>query len=149
MVANPLRQAGMLVRRDHTLGTVLERVARVRGDLGLVEEPDGGLRLTVAEGAQLVSEWAGGVAACTDPGDVVVVACPTGSEQLLRCLAVSRAGRTPAPVNDQMRPDEIAHVEADSQAARPLRSARDLPDAPALTEAVPAAPDDVAALFYT
>src|SRR5580765_5505003 len=98
MVANPLRQAGMLVRRDHTLGTVLERVAHVRGDLALVEESDGGLHLTVAEGAQLVAEWAGGVAACTRPGDVVVVGGPNGYEQLLLCLAVSRAGCTPAPV---------------------------------------------------
>ncbi len=83
------------------------------------------------------------------PGDVVVVAAPNGYEMVLLCLAAARAGAIPAPVNDQMRPDEIAHVEDDSGAVHTLRSAADLPAAEPLSEAVPVEPSAVAALFYT
>ena len=149
MVANPIKQAGVLLRRDHTLGVLLERVASVRGGVALVDEADGGLRLTAREAADRVAAWAGGVAAATDRGDVVVVAAPNGYEQLLLCLAVARAGAIPAPVNDQMRPDEIAHVQRDSGATLTLASAADLPPAEPLAKAVPADPGAVAALFYT
>ncbi len=148
MPRNPFRHVGLLMRRDHTLGLLLERLTEVHGDRRLVEEP-GGLSLTTAEAADLVARWAGGVAAATSPGDVVVVASPNGYEQLLLCLAASRAGAVPAPVNAQMREDEIAHVVADSGAALTVASAADLARAPALTTAIPATPDDLAALFYT
>jgi long-chain acyl-CoA synthetase len=149
MLPNPFRQAGLAFRRDHTLGVLLERLADVRGATDLVEEADGGLTLTIAEAAHLVDRWAGAIAARVAPGEVVVVATPNGYEQLLLCLAASRAGAIPAPVNALMRPDEIAHVEADSDAVLTLRSARDLPAAAALGDAVPAEVGDVAALFYT
>jgi acyl-CoA synthetase (AMP-forming)/AMP-acid ligase II len=149
MVTNPLRQAGLAFRRDHTLGLLLERLADVRGSTDLVEEADGGLTVTIAEAARKVDEWAGAIAAKVRPGEVVVVATPNGYEQLLLCLAASRAGAIPAPVNALMRPDEIAHVERDSDAVLTVRSAADLAPAGALGEAVPAQPDDVAALFYT
>ena len=84
------------------------------------------------------------------PGEVVVVATPNGYEQLLLCLAASRAGALPAPVNALMRPDEIAHVESDSDAALTLQAVSDLPPARgARATPSPAEPDDVAALFYT
>jgi len=149
MFPHLFRQAVMLVRRDHTLGTLLERLAGLRGDLVLAEEADGGPHLTVREAADLVAAWAGGIAAMAAPGDVVVIAAPNGYEQLLLCLAASRAGVVPAPVNDQMRPDEIAHVEADSGAVHTIRSAADLPAAEPLAHAVPVEADAVAALFYT
>jgi len=128
---------------------LLERLAAVHGDRRLVEETSGGLCLTVAESAGLVARWAGGVAAATAPGDVVVVASPNGYDQLLLCLAVSRAGALPAPVNAQMSDAEIAHVVKDSGAALTIAGAADLPAADPLTQATPADTSDVAALFYT
>src|SRR4051812_48491289 len=122
MLSNPLRQAGIAFRRDHTLGVLLERLAEVRGSTDLVEEADGGLTLTIAEAAHLVDRWAGAIATKVRPGQVVVVATPNGYEQLLLCLAASRAGAIPAPVNALMRPDEIAHVERDSDAALTIRT---------------------------
>ena len=59
-------------------------------------------------------------------------------------------GGVPAPVNAQMRPDEIAHVVADSGADVVLRTdGRASPAATPLDEAVTGRPDDLAALFYT
>jgi acyl-CoA synthetase (AMP-forming)/AMP-acid ligase II len=149
MVTNPIRQAGLAFRRDHTLGLLLERLAEVRGHTDLVEEADGGLTLTIAEAAHLVDRWAGAIAKRAKPGQVVIVATPNGYEQLLLCLAASRAGAIPAPVNSLMRPDEISHVEQDSDSVLTIRTASDLPEADALGRAHPAEPGDVAALFYT
>ena len=67
--------------------------------------------------------WAGGIASQVEPGAVVVVATANGYEQLLLCCAAARAGALPAPVNDQMRPEEVAHVVDDSGATLVLRSA--------------------------
>ncbi len=138
-----------LVRRDHTLGNIMERLGRVHGDRPLVSETDGGMSLTHRQAAKRVARWAGGVAAKTSPGDVVVVATPNGFEQLLLCLAVSRAGAIPAPVNDAMRKEEIDHVVSDSGAALVIRSAHEVDGHVPLTKAVTAAGHDVAALFYT
>ncbi len=138
-----------LVRRDHTLGTVMERLAKVHGHRPLVEESGPGLTLTHRQAAKRVARWAGGVAARTEPGDVVVVATPNGYEQLLLCLAVSRAGAIPAPVNDAMRTEEIDHVVADSGAKFVLRSAHEVDGHEPLARSVIAAGHDVAALFYT
>ena len=59
--------------------------------------------------------------------------------------------RLPAPVNATMRPDEIDHVVSDCGATLRSRSAAEVGPAaaPSLERAVPAEPDDVAALFYT
>lgn len=138
-----------LARRDHTLGTVMERLASIHGHRHLVEESGPGLTLTHRQAAKRVARWAGGVAARTEPGDVVVVATPNGYEQLLLCLAVSRAGAIPAPVNDAMRAEEIDHVVADSGAKFVIRSAHEVDGREPLTRSVSAAGHDVAALFYT
>ncbi len=143
-----LERAALLVRRDATLGTWTDRLERVHGGRRLVEEPDG-LVLTHRQAAKRVRRWAGGIAARTSPGDVVVVNARNGYEQLLLCLAAARAGCLPAPVNDQMRREEIAHVVADSGATLVLRSASEVDGEPPLAEAHPARPEDVAALFYT
>jgi len=141
-------RAGFLVRRDHSLGNLLERLAGIHGDRRLVTEP-GGLELSYRQAAKRVARWAGGVAARIEPGDVVVVATPNSYEQLLLCLAVARAGGIPAPLNDAMRPDEVAHVVADSGATLTLRSANQVDGAAPVRDAVGAAGGDVAALFYT
>jgi long-chain acyl-CoA synthetase len=150
-MAAALERASILLRKDHTLGTVLERLAKVRRDSVLVEEaasPDA-LTLTFGQAAKRVARWAGGVAATCPAGSVVVVAGRNSYEQLLLCLAVSRAGCIPAPVNDMMRAEEVDHVVADSGAVKVLRSAREVDGYEPLPKAVPADPEAVAALFYT
>ncbi|MFP5576672.1 MAG: class I adenylate-forming enzyme family protein [Acidimicrobiia bacterium] len=144
-----LERASLLVRRDLNLGNVLERLAAVHGDRRLVVESPGGLALTHRQAAKRVARWAGGVAARTEPGEVVVVATPNGYQQLLLCLAVARAGCIPAPVNDAMRPDEVRHVVEDSGATFVLRSAHEVDGHEPVREAVAAHGGDVAALFYT
>ena len=144
-----LGRASFLVRKDLNLGNVLERLAVVHGDRRLVTEARGGLTLTHRQAAKRVARWAGGVAARTEPGDVVVVATPNGYQQLLLCLAVARAGCIPAPVNDAMRPEEVRHVIEDSGATFALRSAHEVDGHEPVRQAVAASGSDVAALFYT
>ncbi|MGQ0830627.1 MAG: class I adenylate-forming enzyme family protein [Microthrixaceae bacterium] len=127
----------------------MDRLERVHGDRHLVNEADGGLSLTYLQAAKRVRRWAGGIAERTSPGDVVVVATPNGYEQLLLCFAAARAGAIPAPVNGQMRREEIDHVVADSGATLVLRSAAEVDQGTPMMEAHPAEAADVAALFYT
>jgi len=147
-VLRGLRRTLLAFDRGVTLGTVLERLAAAGPGRLLVDERDGP-RLTVGEAADRVDRWAAAVAARARPGEVVVVATPNGYEQVLLALAASRAGCVPAPVNDRMRDDEIAHVVADAGASLVLRSVADLPPGPPLGRAHPAGPTDVGAVFYT
>jgi acyl-CoA synthetase (AMP-forming)/AMP-acid ligase II len=144
-----LGRASFLVRRDLNLGNVAERLAAVHGDRRLVTESHEGLSISHRQAAKRVARWAGGIAARTEPGDVVVVAAPNGYQQLLLCLAAARAGCIPAPVNGAMRPDEVRHVVEDSGAAFVLRSAHEVDGHEPVHEAVAANGTDVAALFYT
>ena len=149
MTTRTIERAALLLRRDHTLGTLMDRLERVHGDRQLVTEADDGLTLTYRQAAKRVRRWAGGIAARTEPGDVVVVATPNGYEQLLLCLAAARAGTIPAPVNDQMRREEVDHVVADSGAKLVLRSATEVDAGQPMSTAHAVDPGDVAALFYT
>src|SRR3954453_11294244 len=149
MSLNPLDRAALLMRRNHTLGTIMERLAKVNGRRRMVEESGGGLRANYQQASKRVNRWAGGIAARIEPGDRVVIATANGYEMLLLSLAASRAGGIPVPVNAQMRPDEIKHVIADSSASLVIRTATDVDGAIPLAEAAPADPGDVAALFYT
>src|SRR6266508_2297842 len=142
-------RAGLLLRRDHTLGTIMERLARAHDRHRLVEEADNGLRLTYLQAAKRVNRWAGGIAREVDPGERVVIAAPNGYEFFLLCLAAARAGAIPVTVNQQMRPDEIAHVVRDSGARLVVRSAARVDGAEPMAKAHPAEPGAVAALLYT
>ena len=144
-----IERAALLLRRDHTLGTLMDRLARAHGNRRLVTEADGGLSLTYNQAAKRARRWAGGIAERTKPGDVVVIATPNGYEQLLLCVAAARAGTIPAPVNSEMRREEVDHVVRDSGASLVLRSAVEVDGGTPLVEAHPAEPGDVAALFYT
>lgn len=143
-----LRRVRLAFDHDLTLGTLLERLADADPDRVLVDEI-GGDRRTVAQAAEAVDRWSGAIAARTSPGDVVVVATPNGYNQFLLCLAVSRAGALPAPVNDRMRDEEIDHVVADAGALLVLRSADDLPAGDRLGAAHLTSASDVGAVFYT
>ncbi len=148
-VIRTINRARMVVARDATLGTIMDQLAGVHGTRRLVEESQGGLRVSYEQAARRVRRWSGGIAAQIQPGDRVVIHTPNDYLMLLLCLAVCRAGGVAVPVNAQMRPDEIAHVIDDSGAALVIRSVNQIdggdPDQPAAV----AAPDDVAALFYT
>lgn len=144
-----LERAGLLLRRDLTLGSLMDRLQRVHGDRPLVAEAEGGLTLSYAQAAERVRRWAGGIAARTSPGDVVVIATANGYEQLLLCLAAARAGALPAPVNDQMSKEEVAHVVEDSMATLVVRSAHEVDGADPLVDSPEVDPGEVAALFYT
>jgi long-chain acyl-CoA synthetase len=145
----PFRRLALAIRPDFTLGDLLERLAEHNGDHRLVEEADDGLRLTYAQAAKRVRRWAGGIAARIEVGDRVVVATANTYEMLLLCLAASRAGGIPVPVNPQLTKAEFDHVVANSQAALVLRGAAAVDDGEPLATAVPADVADVAALFYT
>ncbi len=144
-----LERMAFLLRRDLTLGTVMERLARIHGNRHLVTEAEGGLDLTYQQAAKRVARWAGGVAARSAIGDVVVIATPNSYEQLLLSLAASRAGAIPAPVHAAMRTEEIDHVVADSGATLVIRSAHEVDGRDPLVHTVSAAGHDIAALFYT
>jgi acyl-CoA synthetase (AMP-forming)/AMP-acid ligase II len=145
-----LRRAELLVRRDATLGTIMQTLAAIYGDRRLVLEPDG-LELTYDDAADLVARWAGAIRHRIEVGDRVVVATPNGYEQLLLSLAVSRAGGVAVPLNDQMSADETDHVSHDCGARLTIASAAEL-DADRgepLRRSVDSGTGDVAALFYT
>jgi len=149
---NPVKtfkRAELVFRRDETLGTIMQSLADIHGGARLVEEADGGLRITYRQASKRVSRWAGGIRDRVDIGDRVVIATPNGYEQLLLCLAASRAGAIPVPINPQMRNEEVRHVMTDSGAALIIRSANEIDGSDPLDEAVPSDPSDIAALFYT
>lgn len=150
IILRTLERANLAIRRDATLGTFLERLARVHGDHALVEQPgEVPLCLTYRQAAKRVARWAGGIARRIEPGDRVVVAAPNGYEFLLLCLAAARAGAVVVPVNSLMRKDEINHVIRDSDARLVLKRAADVDGHEPLVGSAPASPDEVAALFYT
>lgn len=152
-----------MLRAHLTLGSLLERAASVHGGGVLVdqaaEERNGvpARTLTVGEAAKLVDRWAAALSADNKlaDGDRVVLAMPNSIEMFLATLAVSRAGGIPAPVNDAMRDDEIAHVVTDADAALVIRNCDELDllaDRLGVTEGLGedrGAHQRVAALFYT
>jgi long-chain acyl-CoA synthetase len=135
--------------KDLTLGVLMERLAAIHGDRPLVTEAESGRVRTFRQAAADVDRWAGAIHALTEPGDRVVLATGNTYDQFLLVLAVARAGRLPAPVNSQMAPAEIEHVIQDSGASLVLASAEELDVDTPLGRAEPAAPGDIAALFYT
>jgi acyl-CoA synthetase (AMP-forming)/AMP-acid ligase II len=140
---------GLVLGRDLTIGTLMERVAKAHGNRRLVEDLSTGEQLTFSEAAVRVDRWAGGIAARSEPGERVVIATANGFDQFLLTLAAARAGRIPAPVNDQMSAHEVDHVVADSGASLVIRSSDDVDGDEPFGTAIASDPGSVAALFYT
>jgi long-chain acyl-CoA synthetase len=149
MTLSLFERLGIAALRRETLGGVMERMAKIHGGRRLVHEHASGRELTYADCAKSVRVWANAIAAEIEPGEPVVIATPNGYDQFLLCLAASRAGGLPAPVNDQMRDAEVEHVIADSGARLVIRSAGDLSRSSPESEPVLPPAADVAALFYT
>src|SRR5207249_11265085 len=122
----PLDRANLVLRRDLRLGNLVERLAAVHGDRRLVEEAGSGLCLTYEEAADRVARMAAGIAEQIEPGQRVVVAAPNGYDFFLLCVAASRAGGVPVPVNPQMTKDEIGSGVNDSDAALTVREASEV-----------------------
>lgn len=160
MTLRLLRRADLALRHRVTLADVADRWVPMHGDRRMVieegdaDDPAGAVReFSYGDAAGRVAKWSSVIAERSRPGEAVVVATANGVDQFLLCLATSRAGRVPAPVNPQMRPAEVDHVIADSGASLVIRDAGELasgagsrsgPKAPATPSS-----DDVAALFYT
>ena len=142
-----LDRASLVLRRELTLGGLMERLARIHDDRTLVEE-EGAEPLTYEVAAERVARLAGGIKSRIARGDRVVVAVPNSFDMLLVSLAASRAGGVAVPVNPKMRDDELEHVIDDSDAALVVRDPSEV-EGEELAEAVPADPGDVAAIFYT
>ncbi|HYD11011.1 MAG TPA: AMP-binding protein, partial [Acidimicrobiales bacterium] len=158
LVRSFLDRAALVTGRDARLGTLAARLGSVHGSALMVDEAPGvqgggprsdGRRLTFAQAAALVDRWAAGVAARIGVGDRVVLVVPNGYDLFLLCLAVSRAGGVPVPVNARMRGDEIEHVVEDSGASLVVRDVTVLEGDGLLGRAVDGAEGDVAAIFYT
>lgn len=145
----PLERLRLMTGRDATMATIMGRLAAVHGDGVAVVEADDGLALSFVDAAARVETWAAGIAAKTAPGDRVVIATPNGYAMFLLCLAASRAGTIPVPVNPQMRADEVDHVIDDSGAILVIRDGSEVEGYPVLESPATPAPEDVAALFYT
>jgi len=148
MTFNQLRRVDIALRRQLTLANFAERLASVWGGRLLVTEYGAG-ELSYDQAAAKVVQWSNGIAALISAGDRVVVATPNSYDQLLLCLAVSRAGGLPVPVNPQMRAAEIDHVVADSGAAVTISNPDHLDTSAVACEAATPDTSEVAALFYT
>jgi acyl-CoA synthetase (AMP-forming)/AMP-acid ligase II len=146
-----LDRASLVVRGGLTLGETFERLAALHGDRAAVAQaPPSPGTYTFNEAADLVRRWAGAIDARISVGDRVVVATPNSYEMFLLCVAASRAGGLPVPVNPQMSQGEIDHVIEDSGATLVIRDGDDLGrDGPSLTVGVAADAGDVAAIFYS
>jgi len=149
MLGSILGRIGLAVGRQATLATIMDDLVALHGDRVMVSEHRSGRVLTYRAAGEVVARWSAGVARRTEPGDPVVVAMPNGYDQFLMCLAVARAGRLPAPVNDQMRPVEIEHVTIDAGASLVIRSSRQLRGVAPVPDPPAPSPGDVGALFYT
>ncbi len=151
-----LRRVGVGVGSSLTLASLADDLATIHGGaVALTEElPDGDVRvLTHRDIAECVGRYSASIAARSQPGEPVVVATPNGIDQLIVCLAASRVGRLPAPVNPQMSTAEVRHVVSDCGASLVVRNVADLERGKGSATAVPepAHPDpgSIAALFYT
>lgn len=148
-----LDRASLLLDRNVTLGTLLERVARIHGDGRPLADEAGGRRWTYRDAVDDVDRWATRIRSRTTRGDRVVIATANSYETFLACLATARAGAIAVPVNPKMTASEVDHVIADSGASLVVRDIHvDLVAAPG-NDTRPRAeqprPSDVAAIFYS
>jgi acyl-CoA synthetase (AMP-forming)/AMP-acid ligase II len=146
----PLGRLRVAIAHDTTLANLADRLAAAHGKAIAYEEAGSGDGpISYVAMADRIARFASVVAERIHAGDRVVVATPNGYDQLLVSLAVSRAGGLPAPVNAQMRDDEIEHVVDDAGASLVVRDVSELAGGAPLRWTASLPRRDVAALFYT
>lgn len=143
-----VERASLLLGPSVVLGDVFERLARLHGDVPLVEEA-GGVRLSFEEAAHRVDRLAAGIRAGIGSGDRVVIATPNGYDMFLLSIAASRAGGLAVPVNPAMTEAEVAHVIDDSGATLVVRDVEEVLAPAPLPDPSRPDPSSVAAVFYT
>ena len=125
MSTKTIERAALVIKRDLTLGTLFDRLEKVHGDRQLV---DGGRRRPVAHlrPGRRAGSAAGPPASPPRPSPATSSWSPPPTATSSSSCAARRPGpgRIPAPVNDQMRKDEIAHVVSDSGATLVLQDRR-------------------------
>ena len=132
-----------------TLGDMFDRLARFRPNRRLVTElGTDEASLTYAQTAELCARWSSAIRRSIHRGDRVVLALPNSYSLFLASVAVSRAGGVAVPVNSRMSSSEIDHIIRNSQAKLIVRDEEELADGDG-SPAVPAEPDDIAAVFYS
>lgn len=146
---NPLARLRLIVGRDATLATIMDRLSEIHGDKVAASVAGSDSSFTFLKAAEKVEMWAGCIAQLASRGDRVVIATPNGYEMFLLCLAASKAGAIPVPLNSQMSSDEVDHVVTDCDAMLVIRAVDELGDSPGTVDAPPVLPDDIGALFYT
>ncbi|MEJ7765598.1 MAG: AMP-binding protein, partial [Acidimicrobiales bacterium] len=104
---------------------------------------------TYRQAAVEVGRLADSIAAGACPGERVVVAVANGYRSLLMCVAASRAGCVPVPIDPEIGLSAAEHLIAGCAPALVIRSDNDLPRRRGLPAARSADPDDVAVLFHT
>ncbi len=149
MTLHYARRIDLVIGRGLTLANFAERLSGIWGDRVLMTDGASGETLTYRQANELVTAYSNAIAAKIQPHDRVVLATPNTYHQFLACLAVARAGGIAVPINPQMRPAEISHVEKDSGAVLCIRDVSELMgEFPTVAPARPGA-EDVAALMYT
>jgi acyl-CoA synthetase (AMP-forming)/AMP-acid ligase II len=105
--------------------------------------------LTYAETAERCVLWSGALGRIIHTGDRVVLTLPNSYSLFLASVAVCRAGGIAIPINSRMSPSEIDYIIEDSQAKLVIGAEEELEVGGEEFHAVPARPDDIAAIFYS
>jgi acyl-CoA synthetase (AMP-forming)/AMP-acid ligase II len=132
------------------LGDMFDRLARFRRNRTLVTELGRDeMSLTYAETAERCALWSGAIGRSIHPGERVVLALPNSYSLFLASVAVCRAGGIAVPINSRMTQSEINHIIEDSQAKLVIGAEEELEVGGDEFPAVPARPEDIAAIFYS
>jgi long-chain acyl-CoA synthetase len=136
------------VDRPDSLIAMLKATVERCPDREALAELDGE-RLSFAELWERAARLAGGLrAAGVKPGDRVAIRMPNCIDWVVSFYGISMAGAVVVPINTRLVESEVADLIYDSGAKLTLSPERPLPEGKPFT-APEAAPDDLAAIFYT
>jgi AMP-binding enzyme len=134
--------------RPRSLVAMLEAVVERRDEAVAVVESGGG-EVTYAELWNRAGRVAGGLRdAGVAVGDRVAIRLPNGLDWVFAFWGIQLAGAVAVPLNIRLSEPEVEYQLADSGASYCFEPGAGLPEAEP-TPAADAAPDDLAAIFYT
>ena len=152
MSTRSIERAALVLKRDLTLGTLFDRLEKVHGDRQLVDRGRRRARPHLRAGRP-AGPALGRRASPRRPSPATSWSSPppTATSSCSSAAPPPGPARIPAPVNDQMRKDEIAHVVADSGATLVLQHRRRRSTTPSShrRRRTRRRPTTSAALFYT